>query len=144
MSSDSDKTSQHLFFPQWLELLSLNRSHTPPVYSIYLLPNKLPATSTPVCVIPGIINMWPPGWIWIGDPTRASDGFMAESPILFLHCWGMKDVRISLSPFYFVVTIHRPAELQWSLGHRNRGIKAKADSRVWGEGSREKTGYGVV
>ena len=72
---------------------------------------------------------------------------MAESPILFLpvHCWGMKDVRISLSPFYFVVTIHRPAELQWSLGHMNRGIKAKADSRVWGEGSREKkTGHGVV
>ena len=54
-------------------------------------------------------------------------------------------VRISLSPFYFVVTIYRPAELQWSLGHRNRGIKAKADNRAWGEEGREKkAGYGVV
>ena len=82
-------------------------------------------------------------WDW--GPDEGQWRVHGRKSDLFLHCWGMKDVRISLSPFYFVVTIHRPAELQWSLGHMNRGIKAKADSRVWGEGSREKkTGHGVV
>ena len=54
---------------------------------------------------------------WGPDEGSASGGFMAESPILFLHCWDMKDVRISLSLFYFVITIHRPAELGQPLVH---------------------------
>ena len=32
---------------------------------------------------------------WGPDEGSASGGLMAESPILFLHRWGMKDVSIS-------------------------------------------------